>query len=305
MKLPVNDYHEFVKLVTADPDKIDNLQDYIQIFEDTDRIQSSPLAVERSVYEVIGGAYRKGNVDLIEVRFNPMKRNNKGEKDLDQIILSAAVGMKRACLEYKVKAGLILCLAREFTVDQNSIIAEKAVKYKNMGVVGIDIAGDESIDIETGEDWDKYWNWCFGYAHTHKLGVTYHIGETPNIDPRRVLRAVEMVKPNRIGHGIQIVNEGDDWGEVARAVKRQGIILELCPTSNVKTKAVENWGDLGNRIQRLMKLGIPFTINTDGPSMLETTVKKECDTLVKMGVLTPTDIEACMLIARRNTFVKY
>ena len=80
----------------------------------TEKIQSSPVAIERSIYEVIGKEYRCSRVTQIELRFNPMKRNLGGERDLDHIIHAALRGMDRACLEYGVRAGLIFCLAREF-----------------------------------------------------------------------------------------------------------------------------------------------------------------------------------------------
>ena len=73
---------------------------YLALFHWTELIQSSPIAVERSVYEVIGGAYRKNNVTKLELRFNPMKRNRGGEQDLDHIIAAAVRGMDRAVLEY-------------------------------------------------------------------------------------------------------------------------------------------------------------------------------------------------------------
>src|SRR4051812_23254685 len=137
-KLPVKDYWEFVALVTADPKKVKNLDDYLKILHEyTEKIQSSPAAVERSVYEIIGKEFRGSNVRHIELRFNPMKRNLGGERDLDHIIHAAIRGMDRAMLEYGVTSGLIFCLAREFSIEMNEVIVDKAIKYKNRGVVGV------------------------------------------------------------------------------------------------------------------------------------------------------------------------
>src|SRR5256885_2193002 len=114
---------EFCELVTADPARVHSLGDYLAILHQwTEKIQSSPHAIERSVYEIIGKEYRASRVSLIELRFNPMKRNLGGERDLDHIIHAALRGMDRACLEYGVRAGLIFCLAREFPVEHNEII---------------------------------------------------------------------------------------------------------------------------------------------------------------------------------------
>ena len=114
-KLPVKSFWDFCELVYASPDKVGSLVDYLEIMHQwTEKIQSSPSAIERSIYEVIGKEYRSSRVSLMELRFNPMKRNLGGERDLDYIIAAALRGMDRACLAYGVRAGLIFCLAREF-----------------------------------------------------------------------------------------------------------------------------------------------------------------------------------------------
>src|SRR5215468_10043557 len=141
--LPVKDYWEFDRLVTvSDPRGVDDLDALNAIYHWTELIQSSPLAVERSVHGAIGGAYRSQRITTLELRFNPMKRNRGGEQDLDHIILAAIRGLDRARLEYpQVRAGLILMMDRTFSPQQNMIIVEKALRYRSRGVVGIDIAG--------------------------------------------------------------------------------------------------------------------------------------------------------------------
>ena len=124
-KLPTKNYFEFVEMITARPENVSNLDDYLRIMHTwTEKIQSSPMAIERSVYEVIGKEFRGSRVTQIELRFNPMKRNLDSTLDLDHIIHAALRGMDRATLEYGVRAGLIFCLAREFDHRLNSIILE-------------------------------------------------------------------------------------------------------------------------------------------------------------------------------------
>ena len=73
------------------------------------------------MHAAISGAYRKQNITTLEIRFNPMKRNRGGERDLDHILLAAARGLDRAALEYpQVRAGLIVMIDRTFTLEQNS-----------------------------------------------------------------------------------------------------------------------------------------------------------------------------------------
>src|SRR3982751_5829783 len=141
--LPVKDYWEFDRLVTiADPRRVDSLDALDQIYHWTELIQSSPVAVERSVHGAIGGAYRSQGITTLEVRFNLMKRNRGGERDLDHIIMAAIRGLDRASLEYpQVRAGLILMMDRTFTPRQNEVIVEKAIGWASRGIVGVDIAG--------------------------------------------------------------------------------------------------------------------------------------------------------------------
>src|SRR5437764_11693127 len=129
-------------VTVSDPRGVPDLDSLDQIYHWTELIQSSPLAVEVSVHAAIGGAYRSQQITTLELRFNPMKRNRGGERDLDHIILAAIRGLDRARLEYpQVQAGLILMMDRTFTPHQNLVIGEKAVSWAPRGIVGIDIAG--------------------------------------------------------------------------------------------------------------------------------------------------------------------
>ena len=112
IKLPSKDYWEFYDLVTLNNPHT-TWSGYFELFHWTELIQSSTVAIERSVYETISGAYRVNNTTLLEPSFNPMFRNREGERDLDQIILAAIHGMERALIEFpQVRAGLIFFLDR-------------------------------------------------------------------------------------------------------------------------------------------------------------------------------------------------
>src|SRR3954453_7884733 len=141
--LPVKDYWGFEELVTvSDPRGVPDLDALDAIYHWTELIQSSPIAVERSVHGAISGAYRKQNITTLELRFNPMKRNRGGERDLDHILLAAIRGLDLGRLEYtQGRAGLILMMDRTFSEQQNAVIVEKALHWAPRGIVGVDIAG--------------------------------------------------------------------------------------------------------------------------------------------------------------------
>jgi adenosine deaminase len=299
-KLPVQTFWEFRDLVTAKPDAISNLNDYLAILHEwTEKIQSSPAAIERSVYEVIGKEFRSSNVSLIELRFNPMKRNLDGERDLDHIIHAALRGMDRACLEYDVRAGLIFCLAREFPLPLNEIIVKKAVKYRARGVVGIDLAGPEVHTLELGGEVDGYRD-LFARARAAGLGTTVHTGETPYTAVPGVLAVLDKLRPARIGHGVAAAASE----EAVRKLAEAGTVLEICPSSNLRTHAVPDLAALGTALRIFETAGVRYTINTDGPYLLNTHLRLEYKMLLDAGILTESQAERVNAVAHAASFIK-
>src|ERR687894_297147 len=232
--LPVKDFWEFDRLVTgSDPPGVADLDALDAIYHWTELIQSSPLAVERSVHAAIGGAYRSQRITTLELRFNPMKRNRGGERDLGHIILAAIRGLDRASLEYpQVRAGLIVMMDRTFTPALNAIIVEKAIRWAPRGIVGVDIAGPRP----GGGRYDyRQVAPMVDAAREAGPGVTIHVGEEGGDDGRAEIgEVIEALSPDRIGHGI--LAAGDPG--LMRALRDEGIVLEICPTSNLLTKAL-------------------------------------------------------------------
>src|SRR5206468_1945857 len=104
-------------------------------------------------------------------------------------------------LAYGLRVGLVFCLAREFDYELNEIIVRKAEKYRERGVVGIDLAGAETHTFEFGEHVDRYQE-LFARARAAGLGTTVHTGETLHTGADGVLAVIEKLRPDRIGHGI-------------------------------------------------------------------------------------------------------
>ncbi len=293
-KLPVRDYWEFVDLITINPRRVHSLDDYLRILHEwTEKIQSSPAAVERSVYEIMGKEYRSSRVQQIELRFNPMKRNLGGERDLDHIIHAALRGMDRAVLEYNLKAGLIFCLAREFSAELNEIILEKAIRYRNRGVIGIDLAGTESLAIELDESVGRYAA-MFQRARDAGLGTTIHTGETANTAGEGVIAVLKHLKPDRIGHGVRAAYNA----EALQRLSDTDTVLEICPTSNLHTRAVRHLEEFKFVLGAFLEAKVPITINTDGTYLCSTNLKREFRLLTESGILTSEEAER----ARQNAF---
>ncbi len=280
--LPVKDYWEFEELVTvSDPQGVQDLDALNAIYHWTELIQSSPLAVERSVHAAIGGAYRSQRITTLELRFNPMKRNRGGERDLDHIIMAAVRGLDRASLEYpQVRAGLILMMDRTFTERQNAIIVEKAIRYAPRGVVGIDIAGPRP-------DKDSPYPYrdlapLIEEAREAGLGVTIHVGEEGGRHGIAEIReVVETLRPERIGHGILAAQDE----ALMEQIREADITLEICPTSNLLTKALPDEDAVRDTFRAFTDNGVRFTIATDGPEMMRTHLRDEFELLERIGAL--------------------
>jgi adenosine deaminase len=279
--LPVKDYWEFDRLVTiADPRRVDSLDALNAIYHWTELIQSSPLAVERSVHAAIGGAYRSQRITTLELRFNPMKRNRGGERDLDHIIMAASRGLDRASLEYpQVRAGLILMMDRTFDERQNAIIVEKAIRYVSRGVVGIDIAGPRP---DGGRYPYRELVPLVEEARAAGLGVTIHVGEEgEEHGEAEIGEVVEHLRPDRIGHGILAARNP----ELMTAIREREIVLEICPTSNLLTRALPSEDAVRETFRAFVDNGVPFTIATDGPEMMRTHLRDELELLQRIGAL--------------------
>jgi adenosine deaminase len=298
--LPVKDYWEFDRLVTvSDPRGVQGLDELNQIYHWTELIQSSPIAVERSVHSAIGGAYRSQGITTLELRFNPMKRNRGGERDLDHIILAAVRGLDRASLEYPhVRCGLILMMDRTFTAEQNAIIVEKAIRWCGRGVVGVDVAGprvsgaryDYTQLVPTVEE-----------ARAAGLGITIHVGEEGGDMGRDELgEVIEVLRPDRIGHGI--LAAGDD--ALTSALRDAEIVLEICPTSNLLTKALPSEAAIRDTFRAFVDAGVAFTIATDGPEMMRTHLRDELDLLLRIGALDETELAEANRRAHEASFVR-
>jgi adenosine deaminase len=298
-KLPFKNYWEFREMVTARPEVVKSLDDYIAILHQwTEKIQSSPAALERSVYEIIGKEFRGSHVSQIELRFNPMKRNLNGERDLDHIIHAAVRGMDRACLEYDCQAGLIFCLAREFDAHLNQILVEKAIKYRTRGVIGIDLAGTESNALELKLEVEAYRE-MYQQAREAGLGTTVHTGETASTGADGVAAVIEKLKPNRIGHGVFAARDV----RVMELLRDTGTVLEICPSSNLRTRAVGSWEEMKDVVQTLLGNGVKLTLNTDGPYMLGTDMRREIERVIEHDVMTEPQVEQALWVAREATFL--
>ena len=299
--LPVKDFWEFDQLVTvSDPQGVQDLNALDAIYHWTELIQSSPLAVERSVHAAIVGAYRSQGITTLELRFNPMKRNRGGERDLDHIIMAAVRGLDRASLEYpQVRVGLILMMDRTFNERQNAIIVEKAIRYAPRGVVGIDIAGPRPSS--DGPYPYRDLAPLVEQARAAGLGVTIHVGEEGGEHGIAEIReVVDALRPDRIGHGILAAQDTQLMDQLREAE----ITLEICPTSNLLTRALPDEGAVRDTLRAFAGAGVAFTIATDGPEMMRTHLRDEFELLLRLDALGEKELDEANARGHEASFIR-
>jgi adenosine deaminase len=265
----------------------DGLDGLDRIYHLTELIQSSPEGVFRAVHGMIAGGYRAQRITTHEVRFNPAKRNRGGERDLDIIVMAAVHGMDRAGLEYPVRAGLILMMDRGFSLELSTAIVERAIRFRDRGVVAIDIGGPRPGGSGPPYPYSDLAP-LVARARDAGLGVTLHAGEegvnAPDPAPFvEEMRQVLELGVDRIGHGIITAMDP----RLRELALEAGVVLEICPTSNVRTGAVRDQVQMAEIVFELESAGIPIVIATDGPEMIGTRLRAEYAMLVRLGALTP------------------
>ena len=296
IKLPKKQFKDFEQYITLSQDRRLGLDEYFRkIYHPLlDPLSSGTHQVEQATYHTMTGAYRENGITLIELRNNPMRHNKHGQVDLDHLTMAMLRGMERALLECEgLSAGLIFCLGRQFTPEQNEIIVDKAIKYRSRGVVGIDMADHQSPDFRY-KDHQK----MFARARKAGLHITVHTGET--LDANDMWEALEYAQPERIGHGIRAAYDVPLMKELAK----RGTVLEVCPLSNIATNAVKDIDEMRFILRQFVKHKVRFCINTDWPEIIEDChLKRQFQFLLQENLLSEDELRAANQTAFDASFI--
>ena len=256
--LPTNNDTELEALLSV-PDDCESLNDFLKCFELPLTLLQTPEGLSESIKLVADNIQSQG-VIYAEIRYAPQLHKDRGMSQEDAI-KAALEGLKRTTL----KTNLILCFMRgEGNDAENDETLELAKKYlvNDGGVVAVDIAGAEALYPTS-----KYKD-LLAKAKEYGIPFTIHAGEADG--PQSVRYAVEY-GAKRIGHGVRIYEDSS----VVELVKNQGITLEMCPTSNRQTHAIEDMSKYPF-IDYLQK-GLKVTLNTDDMGIERTNLAKEFD----------------------------
>jgi adenosine deaminase len=256
--LPTFDRGELFRMIYAG-EVCNSLDDYLKAFDITLSVMQTEAALERIAYELAEDAWRE-NVRYIEVRYAPMLHTRTGLR-LTQVVEAVLRGLRSAKREFGIRYGLILCGIRSMSAESSVKMAELCVAFKNRGVVGFDLAGSEVNNPA------KLHRQAFQLVIDNNINCTAHAGEA--FGPDSIAQAIHKCGAHRIGHGTRLVENGD----LLNYVNDHRIPLEVCPSSNLQTKAAMGWES--HPVDFFVDYGLRVTINTDNRLITDTTVSKE------------------------------
>lgn len=260
-------------------DKCEDLNEYLEKFEIPSIILQTKENLERVAYE-LALDLKKDNVIYAEIRFAPLKHLNGG-LSLDEVITSVLNGLYKV----DIKTNLILCMMRNDSFNDNKKVIDLAHKYG----FAIDLAGAEAI-YKT-----KDFKELFKYAKSINVPFTIHAGEA---DGYESIKAAIDFGASRLGHGIKII----DYPDLINEAKEKGITLEVCPTSNVQTNAVNILKD--HPIKKLYDMNVNVCINTDNRTVSNITLEDEYNKLKETFNFTNEDFLKMNLMAIEASFAQ-
>lgn len=268
-KLHVNDYNS-------------SLSEYLTKFDMPIKVMQTKENLSRIARE-LGEDLEKDDIIYAEVRFAPQLHTKKG-LSYDDIVLSVIEGFKKC----NIKINVILCMMRGASYINNLKTIEVAEKYLNKGVVALDLAGDEK-HFKT-KDYEE----LFKIAKEKNIPFTIHAGEAD--DASSVLDAISF-GAKRIGHGIRIIEDNYATSEVIK----NKVTLEVCPTSNFQTKAVEIYKN--HPIKKLYEKGVLITVSTDNNTVSNVSLSNEYERLKSCFGFTDKDFLTFNLNAINAAFI--
>ena len=299
---------KYEQLPTEDPEALGrwffqganqgSLPKYLEGFAHTIAVMQTEEGLERAAYEQAEDLSRDGVV-YFETRFAPIFHTRNGLTH-QQIVSAVLKGLERSRKDFGISSGLIICAMRNMDVSLE--MAELAVDFRERGVVGFDLAGEEG-----GYPPKKHVE-AFHYIQRQNFNITIHAGE--GFGKESIWQAIQYCGAHRIGHGTRLIDDiavsdgkAVKLGDLAQYVLDKRIPLEICLISNVHTGAARSLSEHPFRILYQEKFRV--TLNTDNRLMSDTTMTKEFEAARDTFGLTLDDFEKITINAMKSAFLPY
>ena len=275
-----------------------SLAKYLEGFAHTIAVMQTEDALERVAYEQAEDLSKDGVV-YFETRFAPVFHTRKGLSH-QQVVSAVLKGLERGRKDSAVSSGLIICAMRNMDVSLE--MAELAVDFRERGVVGFDLAGEEG-----GYPPKKHVD-AFHYIQRENFNITIHAGE--GYGKESIWQAIQYCGAHRIGHGTRLIDDiaisdgkAVKLGDLAQYVLDKRIPLEICLISNVHTGATPSLAEHPFRILYQEKFRV--TLNTDNRLMSNTCMTKEFEAAANTFGLSLDDFEKITINAMKSAFLPY
>jgi adenosine deaminase len=270
-------------------DYSETLEEYLAWFSYTIPLMQSREALARTAYELAEDNAAE-NVRYLEVRYGPILHTAEG-LTLEEVNDAVLDGLKAAERDFGIRTAVIVCGLRDRFESASLRQAELAVAYRKRGVVAFDLAGGEAGHPP------KHHLHAFYYARSNLLNLTIHAGESWG--PDSIQQALFFCGAHRIGHGTTLYQNS----ELMQYFVDRQIPLEICPTSNVQTHAVQSLA--AHPITRYVKAGIPVTVNTDNRLFSRTSVTDELWRVFEHCDVTADELREIVVNGFRHAFLPW
>jgi adenosine deaminase len=274
---------------------------YLEGFAHTTGVMQTAEALERVAYEMVEDMHGDGVV-YVETRFAPLFHTNRGLHE-DEVVSAVLKGLERGRDDFGVEYGLILCAMRNLRKSLET--AELAVDFRDRGVVGFDLAGEEG-----GYPPKKHID-AFHFIQRENFNITVHAGEA--FGKESIWQAIQWCGAHRIGHATRLIEDiGLDlhdptkivrMGSLAQYILDKRIPLEMCLSSNVHTGAAESLEQHPFGVYH--RYGFRVTLNTDDRLMSDTTMTKELGIASRVFALDLDQLEKLTINAMKSAFAPY
>ena len=280
-----------------------SLEEYLERFVHTVGVMQTREALTRVAAECAEDLAADGVV-YAEVRFAPELNTQRGLA-LEEVVEATLEGLREGAARakqagHRIRLGVLLCAMRQ--EPRAKEIAELAVRYRDAGVVGFDIAGPEAGHPPTRS------LEAFEYLRRENFHFTIHAGEGFGLPS--IWEAIQHCGAARLGHGVRIVDDitlGEDGtatlGRLASFVRDRRIPLEMCPRSNVHTGTVPSLAE--HPISLLRRLNFRVTVNTDNRLMSQTSMTREFTELTAQFGYTLDDFQWFTVNAMKSAFIPF
>jgi adenosine deaminase len=286
--LPSYDIEELRPYVQVTTDESPDFHVFLEKFNFLARFYSKLDCIDRISYEAVADA-AEDNVKYLELRFNPATLALSQGFYFEEVAERVINAVEKAEQDFDITVRLLTTIRRDYDQETASRIVGIAIRYADQSIVGLDLAGDE-VHYSA-----RPFAELFDRAKEAGLSITVHAGEVTGAESVRT--AIELLRADRIGHGVRV---SEDLA-VMDLVRERGIALEMCPTSNIQTAAVT--AITKHPLRAFHQIGLPVTINTDDPSVSNTTLTDEYMVAVRdIGVTVP-EIKQMILTGVRAAFL--